>query len=117
MSFRSKEDFKKWKLLQEEIAKRDHRVIAKQQKLFTVLKESPGTVAFLPNGTFIYNKLIELLRREYNVRGYQEVITPNMFTIDLWQTSGHYQNYRDDMFIFENDGKVIGVKPMNCPAH
>jgi threonyl-tRNA synthetase len=117
ISFFNKENYKKWVALQEEIAKRDHRVIGKQQKLFTFEKESPGMVSFLPNGAFIYNKLIEFLRNEYRIRGYQEVITPNVFSIDLWKTSGHYDNFREDMYMFQSDDKWFGMKPMNCPAH
>ena len=117
ISFSTKEKLKEWKKLQEEILKRDHRVIGKQQKLFTFEAESPGSVAFLPNGTHIYNKLIEFLRKEYLTRGYQEVITPNVFSIDLWKTSGHYDNYKDDMFLFDSDNKQYGIKPMNCPGH
>ena len=113
ISFRTKDKLKEWKKLQEEILKRDHRVIGKQQKLFSFESESPGSVAFLPNGAHIYNKLIEYLRKEYIVRGYQEVITPNVFSIDLWKTSGHYENYKDDMFLFKNDDKEFGIKPMN----
>ena len=117
ISFRTKENYKQWKTIQEEIAKRDHRVIGKQQRLFSFEAESPGMASFLPNGAFIYNKLIEFLRREYLVRGYKEVITPNVFSVDLWMTSGHYDNYKDDMFLFKSDNKVFGMKPMNCPAH
>lgn len=113
ISFKSRDEYKQWKKTQEEIAKRDHRVIAKQQKLFTLDMESPGAVGFLPNGTFIYNKLIEMLRREYRIRGYQEVITPNVFNIELWQTSGHLKNYREDMYIFDSEDKWYGLKPMN----
>lgn len=105
ISFRTKEDYKQWKALQEEIIKRDHRVIGKQQRLFSFEAEAPGMASFLPNGAFIYNKLIDFLRREYLVRGYKEVITPNVFSVDLWMTSGHYDNYKDDMYLFNSDNK------------
>jgi len=113
ISFTDKSEYSKWKALQAELSKIDHRVIGKKQKLFTFEKESPGMVTFLPNGAHIYNKLIDFLRKEYLIRGYQEVITPNVFTVDLWKTSGHYDNYQEDMYMFKSDNKDFGIKPMN----
>lgn len=60
---------------------------------------SPGSAFFLPHGTKIYNKLVNMLRNEYITRGYEEVITPNLYHIDLWKTSGHYRNYKENLFL------------------
>ena len=96
---------------------RDHRNIGKQQNIFNVHQLSPGCAFFYPHGTIIYNKLIELMRREYRVRGYQEVISPNVYNLKLWKTSGHYKNYKDNLFIFQVENQGFGIKPMNCPGH
>jgi len=85
----------------EEAAKRDHRVVGKHQDLFHHHILSPGSTFFFPQGTKIYNKLVDFMRREYRVRGYQEVISPNMFNLKLWKTSGHYKNYKDNIFLFK----------------
>lgn len=78
---------------------------------------SPGSCFFLPHGARIYNTLLELLREEYWARDYQEVITPNMYNAKLWETSGHWQNYKDNMFAFDVEKDTFGLKPMNCPGH
>ena len=71
----------------------------------------------MPHGTRIYNKLCAFIKEQYWKRGYEEVITPNMFNMQLWEQSGHAQHYRDSMFIFEVENQEFGLKPMNCPAH
>lgn len=101
----------------EEAAKRDHRKIGKEQELFFFHELSPGSCFFLPHGTRIYNVLLEFLREEYWARGYEEVITPNMYNSKLWETSGHWQNYQENMFTFEVEKDKFGLKPMNCPGH
>ena len=83
----------------EEAAKRDHRVIGKQQDLFHFHQLSPGAAFFYPHGTKVYNRLVNFMRNEYRVRGYQEVLSPNMFNLKLWKTSGHYKNYKDNIFL------------------
>ena len=65
----------------------------------------------------IYNTLQNFIRQEYHKRGFQEVGTPNMYNSDLWQKSGHWENYKDDMFVLKVDDKDFGLKPMNCPGH
>lgn len=87
-------------------------------------KLAPGSAFFLKHGTKIYNKLVDLMRNEYLRRGYQEVITPNMFHTDLWKISGHYQNYKDNLYMVKThdhghagEGETFGLKPMNCPGH
>lgn len=85
----------------EEAAKRDHRVVGKHQDLFHFHHLSPGSGFWYPHGAKIYNKLIDLIRTEYRVRGYNEVISPNMYNLKLWKTSGHYKNYKDNIFLFK----------------
>lgn len=73
---------------------------------------SPGSAFFLPHGTRVYNRLVNLMKSEYEQRGYTEVITPNVYNVDLWKTSGHYQNYKDNMFTFECEKQEFAMKPM-----
>ena len=101
----------------ERAKERDHRRLGIQQKLFMFHQLSPGSAFFLPHGTIIYNTLCEFIRKQYNKRGYSEVITPNVFNLKLWEQSGHAQHYKEDMFIFDVEGEEWGMKPMNCPAH
>ncbi|KAL6940416.1 threonyl-tRNA synthetase [Hanseniaspora vineae] len=101
----------------EEAALRDHRRIGKEQELFMFNEMSPGSCFWLPHGTRIYNGLVNLMRSEYIKRGYQEVITPNMYNSKLWETSGHWGNYKENMFTFDVEKETFGLKPMNCPGH
>jgi len=98
-------------------AERDHRLIGKNQELFFFHPLSPGSAFFLPHGARIYNRLIEFLRNEYRVRGFTEVISPNMYNSKLWETSGHWANYQENMFTFQVDKEPFALKPMNCPGH
>jgi threonyl-tRNA synthetase len=100
-----------------EAAKRNHRKIGTEQKLFFFDDVSPGSTFFLPHGARIYNTMLELLKSEYRRRGYDEVITPNMYKSDLWKTSGHWDHYEEHMFTFEVEKEKFGLKPMNCPGH
>ncbi|XBA46745.1 threonine-tRNA ligase, cytoplasmic [Candidozyma auris] len=100
-----------------EASERDHRKIGKEQELFYFNEVSPGSAFWLPHGTRIYNTLVDLIRSEYRQRGYEEVITPNMYNTKLWETSGHWANYKDNMFSFEVEKETFGLKPMNCPGH
>lgn len=101
----------------EEAAKRDHRKIGKEQELFMFHDMSPGSAFFLPHGMIIYNALQAFLRNEYWKRGYQEVMSPNMYNSALWKQSGHWAHYKDDMFTFEVEKDQWALKPMNCPGH
>ena len=96
---------------------RDHRKLGKELELFAFHPWAPASPFFLPKGAVLYNGLIELLRAEYRKRGYEEVITPQIFDVELFKTSGHYANYRENMFFTEVDERDFGVKPMNCPGH
>ncbi|KAH9025011.1 hypothetical protein EDB83DRAFT_2542690 [Lactarius deliciosus] len=117
ISFPDKKQMSEYKAFLAEAAKRDHRKIGKEQELFFFNDLSPGSAFWLPHGTRIYNTLLEMLRGEYYKRGYQEVISPNMFNAKLWETSGHWQNYRDDMFTLDIEKEKWALKPMNCPGH
>jgi len=78
---------------------------------------SPGCAFFYAKGTLIYNGLMNMIRNEYRVRGFNEVISPNIFNLHLWKTSGHYINYKDNIFMVKVEDHGFGVKPMNCPGH
>ena len=78
---------------------------------------SPGSAFWYPRGAHIYNKLVEFLKEQYRVRGFQEVITPNIYKTELWEKSGHWQHYADNIFQCEIDKAKFGLKPMNCPGH
>ena len=105
----------------EEARRRDHRRIGRELDLFSFHAEAPASPFFHPRGTIVYNALIDLMREKYRHFGYEEVITPQIFSADLWRRSGHWDNYRDDMFYadgYELAGeRTSSVKPMNCPSH
>jgi len=117
ISFPDKKMLKLWKENQEKAKARDHRRIAHNQKLIYFHDLSPGSAFWLPHGTRINKKLIGFIRKEYWKRGYDEIITPNIFNLELWHKSGHAQHYKDAMFSFDVEGHPWAMKPMNCPAH
>uniref|UniRef100_A0A3B4ULW9 threonine--tRNA ligase n=1 Tax=Seriola dumerili TaxID=41447 RepID=A0A3B4ULW9_SERDU len=117
ISFPDTKMLKEWEKFQEEAKNRDHRKLGREQDLFFFHDLSPGSCFFLPKGAFIYNTLIEFIRSEYRKRGFQEVVTPNMYNSKLWQTSGHWQHYSENMFSFEVEKETFALKPMNCPGH
>ncbi|NXY55302.1 SYTC protein, partial [Callaeas wilsoni] len=117
ISFPDTKMLKEWEKFQEEAKSRDHRKIGRDQELFFFHELSPGSCFFLPKGAYIYNTLIEFIRSEYRKRGFQEVVTPNVFNSKLWMTSGHWQHYSDNMFSFEVEKEIFALKPMNCPGH
>ena len=100
----------------EEAKKRDHRKLGKELDLFSFHPEAPATPFFHPKGTIVYNLLQNLMRDLYVPYGYQEIITPQILDVALWHKSGHYENYRENMFFTELDERQFAVKPMNCPA-
>lgn len=117
ISFPDNKQMKEWEHFQAEAAKRNHRKIGTEQDLFSFHELSPGSCFFHPKGALIYNKLVEFIRSEYRKRGFQEVITPNVYNAKLWMTSGHWQHYQDNMFSFECEKEKYALKPMNCPGH
>ncbi|XP_046661421.1 threonine--tRNA ligase 1, cytoplasmic-like isoform X5 [Homalodisca vitripennis] len=117
IAFPDNKKMKEWEKFQEEAAKRDHRKLGREQELYFFHELSPGSCFFQPRGAHIYNKLIEFIRSEYRKRGFQEVVTPNIFNAKLWQTSGHWEHYADNMFSFDVEKEMFALKPMNCPGH
>lgn len=104
----------------EEAKKRDHRKIGKELGLFQFHLHSPGAPFFTGKGSVVYNQLVNYIREVYHETGYEEVITPQVFNVDLFKTSGHYENYRENMYftqVAEKDESESGLKPMNCPSH
>lgn len=116
-AFPSKNELNNYLKLLQEAEKRDHRKIGKQLDLFSFNELSPGSIFFHPKGAFIYNELINFMREEYKKRGFQEVITPALYEKSLWETSGHWKHFQNDMFVLKIDGREFALKPMNCPSH
>lgn len=118
ISFPNKKQMKEHQKWVAEMAKREHKKVGEeQQKLFFFHQWSPGSCFFLPHGTRIYNALVDFIKSQYWNRGYEEVLSPNIFHTDLWKVSGHYANYKENMFMFDCENQEFGVKPMNCPGH
>lgn len=113
----NEEDLKRHLELLEEAKRRDHRRLGKELELWSFHAIAPGNPFFHPKGAFVYNTLIAFIRRLYERYGYGEVITPQIADVELWKRSGHYENFRDNMFFCEIEEREFGVKPMNCPMH
>lgn len=114
ISFPDKKQLAEWKDIRRKAMENDHRKVGLQQKLFFFHEYSPGSAFFLPHGARIYNTLMNFIREQYWKRGYTEVMSPNVYSTKLWETSGHYANYKENMFLFEVEKQEYGVKPMNC---
>ena len=117
VAFPEKKQLDSYLKLMEEAEKRDHRVLGKKLELFMFHDWSPGSPIILPKGTIICNILLDFLRQEYAKRGYQEVITPQLFNKALWELSGHWEHYKENMFLLQVDNEEFSLKPMNCPSH
>ena len=117
ISFPDSKQLNEWKKFQEEAAKRDHRKIGRDQDLFFFHPLSPGSAFWYPKGTHIFNTLSNFIKKEYRKRGFTEIITPNMYNAKLWEKSGHWQHYAENMFRFEIEKEEFALKPMNCPGH
>uniref|UniRef100_A0A4W3KKC5 threonine--tRNA ligase n=1 Tax=Callorhinchus milii TaxID=7868 RepID=A0A4W3KKC5_CALMI len=117
ISFPDGKMLKEWEKFQEEAKNRDHRKLGKEQDLFFFHELSPGSCFFMPKGAYIYNALIDFIKSEYRKRGFTEVVSPNIYNSKLWQTSGHWQHYSENMFSFEVEKEIFALKPMNCPGH
>ncbi|WP_444462546.1 threonine--tRNA ligase [Rhodobacter capsulatus] len=123
IAFRTRDDLKAHLTMLEEAAKRDHRKLGREMDLYHMQEEAPGQVFWHPNGWTIYTTLQDYMRRRQRADGYVEVNTPQVVNRKLWEASGHWENYRENMFIVEVDEegareKVINaLKPMNCPCH
>jgi threonyl-tRNA synthetase len=103
--------------LLEEAKKRDHRRLGRELDLYSFHPIAPASPFFHPKGAIIYNALVSYMRGLYARYGYQEVITPQIFDVELWRRSGHYDHFRENMFFTRIEDREFGVKPMNCPGH
>jgi len=108
---------KEWQEAMEKAEQNDHRNIGRRQGLWMFHPASPGACFFFPPGARIYNKLVAFIKQQYRARGYTEVITPNLFNSSLWRQSGHWDNYKENMFIVDIEQEQHSLKPMNCPSH
>ncbi len=112
-----KEDLDAYLHLLEEAEKRDHRRLGRQLDLFHMQEEAPGLVFWHPKGWAIWQQVEQYMRRVYRASGYQEVRCPQILDVSLWKRSGHWDNYRENMFFTASENRDYAVKPMNCPGH
>ncbi len=110
-------DLKAWLFQLEEAEKRDHRKIGKAQNLFHQQEEAPGMVFWHPRGWALWQVVEQTMRQVYIDSGYQEVRCPQILDVSLWKKSGHWDNYKENMFFTESEKRTYAVKPMNCPGH
>jgi threonyl-tRNA synthetase len=101
----------------EEAEKRDHRKLGRELDLFHMQEEAPGLIFWHPKGWSIWQQVEQYMRRVYQDNGYQEVRAPQILDRSLWEKTGHWQNYRENMFTTESENRSYAVKPMNCPGH
>ncbi|MEP6642742.1 MAG: threonine--tRNA ligase [Gaiellales bacterium] len=116
-AFFKQADLDEYLRLLEEARKRDHRRIGRELDLFHTSDAAPGAPFWHPRGMVIWNELTQLWRELNRDRGYREVRTPIIYSVDVWKRSGHWDKYRDHMFFTQKDDRPLGVKPMNCPGH
>jgi threonyl-tRNA synthetase len=116
-AFFKAKDLEEYLKLLEEARARDHRKLGAELKLFFLSDLSPGSPFWQPNGMAIWNELTKLWREENTRRDYREVKTPILYDVELWKQSGHWAVYRDNMYFADVEGRTMGLKPMNCPAH
>ncbi|MBS4969940.1 MAG: TGS domain-containing protein, partial [Lachnospiraceae bacterium] len=115
-AFTKKADLDEHLAMIEEAKKRDHRKLGKELGLFMMCEEGPGFPFFLPKGMVLKNTLMEYWREIHQKAGYQEISTPIILNRRLWETSGHWDHYKENMYTTEIDGEEYAVKPMNCPG-
>jgi threonyl-tRNA synthetase len=112
-----KEDQEAYLHMLEEAEKRDHRKIGKALDLFHFQEEAPGLVFWHPKGWTVWQQVEQYMRHVYRESGYQEVKAPQILDRSLWEKTGHWQNYRENMFVTESENRNYALKPMNCPGH
>jgi threonyl-tRNA synthetase len=123
VAFRNRDDLKAHLVMLEEAAKRDHRKLGREMELFHLQEEAPGMVFWHPNGWTIYRQLEDYIRGRQKTAGYKEIRTPQVVDRVLWERSGHWEAYRENMFMVEVDEegakekRINALKPMNCPCH
>ena len=116
-AFQSEKDLKAHLTQIEEAKKRDHRKLGRELGLFTFHQWAPGSAFWLDKGTTLYNTLANYMRDVLFPAGYVEVKTPLVYNKALWERSGHWKHYRENMFLIESEGETMSMKPMNCPGH
>jgi threonyl-tRNA synthetase len=116
-AFASREELQGYLETLEQARARDHRRLGPELDLFSFNPLAPASPFFHPRGALVYNQLVGYVRELYDQQGYGEVITPQILDVELWKTSGHYENYREAMFFTESEERQLAVKPMNCPGH
>lgn len=116
ISFPKAQDLEQYLTMLEEAKRRDHRKLGKELGLFTIMEEGPGFPFFLPKGMVLKNILIDYWRRVHQREGYLEISTPVMLNRYLWELSGHWDHYRENMYTTVIDGEDFALKPMNCPG-
>lgn len=112
-----KEDQEQYLHMLEEAEKRDHRKLGKQLDLFHFQEEAPGLIFWHPKGWTVWQQVEQYMRKTYQVTGYNEVKAPQILDVTLWQKTGHWDNYRDNMFTTDSENRSYALKPMNCPGH
>ena len=115
-AFAKKDEMEAYFTMLEEAKKRDHTKLGKELKLFTILNEGKGFPFFLPHGMVLKNTLIDYWRQIHDREGYVEVSTPVILSRSLWETSGHWDHYKENMYTTKIDGEDYAIKPMNCPG-
>ena len=113
----NKKDLEQYLNMIEEAEKRDHRKLGKELKYFHFQEDAPGSVFWHPKGWKIYTLIMDYMREKLNKANYHEVNTPLMLDRSLWEASGHWDKFREQMFTSEVDEKILAIKPMNCPCH
>ena len=115
-AFKTKKELTDYINMLEEAKKRDNRKLGKELKLFMISPEGPGFPFYLPNGMIVRNLLIDFWREIHTKAGYKEIMTPIMLNRHLWETSGHWDHYKDNMYLSTIDDDIYAIKPMNCPG-
>lgn len=116
LAFESKEVLAAYERMREEAEKRDHKKLGRELGLFMFHETAPGMPYWLPKGLIVYNTLVNFWRKEHRTHGYKEIASPLVNKAELWKISGHWEHYKDDMFIANmGENEIYGIKPMNCP--
>jgi threonyl-tRNA synthetase len=116
-AYATKKEMEEHEKAAEEARARDHRRLGVELDLFSFSPLAPASPFFHPKGAAVYNELVKFVRELQERAGFQEVVTPQILDVELWKTSGHYANYRENMFFTDVDERQFAVKPMNCPTH
>ncbi len=116
LAFETKAELKKYEEVLQEAEKRDHRKLGRELNLFSFHEEAPGFPFWHPKGVILWNLLLDWWRKEHTIAGYQEIKTPIILARELWEKSGHWDHYKENMYFTKIDDRDFAVKPMNCPG-